>query len=39
MQIIEEVKQIIPASNTGTDRLVQLLFGRGGAGHRADGKQ
>jgi hypothetical protein len=34
MQIIEKVKQIIPASNTGADRLIQLLFGWGGTGHR-----
>ena len=26
MQIIEEVKQIVPAVNTGTDCLIQLLF-------------
>jgi hypothetical protein len=34
MQIIEEVKQVVPAENTGADRLVQLLFCRGSARHK-----
>ena len=34
VQVIEEVKQTIPAGNVGTDRLIQSLFCRGSAEHR-----
>ena len=37
VQITENIKQIVPTDNTGTDRLIQLLFCRGSTGHKIGG--